>query len=300
MKRPNFFIIGAPKCGTTALSVYLGEHPNVFFCTPKEPHYFADDMPGHRRIAALDDFLALYAEAGDAHLAVGEGSVFYLYSPAALRNILRFDPAARVIVMLRNPADFVPSLHQQFHHALYEDEADLERAWDLQAERAAGRQLPRLCRQPELLQYGRLGKYAEHLETLYGIFPAAQVKVILFDDFIADTARIYREVLEFLHLPDDGRRDFPKVNEARAIRFGLGALIARYLPVGLRDLITRMRFIPVLKWLPALADRLLKGNRPRPPVSAEFRNRLAEYFAADVEKLGRMLGRDLSGWTRRR
>jgi hypothetical protein len=51
MRRPNFFIAGAPKAGTTALSAYLSQHPNAFLAKPKEPHYFAEDLPAIRQVA---------------------------------------------------------------------------------------------------------------------------------------------------------------------------------------------------------------------------------------------------------
>ena len=64
MTRPNFFIVGAPKCGTTALSEYLREHPNAFLCQPKEPHYFATDFPTHRYVTKEEAYLKLFREAG--------------------------------------------------------------------------------------------------------------------------------------------------------------------------------------------------------------------------------------------
>ncbi|NJO14781.1 MAG: sulfotransferase [Thioploca sp.] len=60
MKKPNFFIVGAPKCGTTALSEYLSSHPNVFMSYPKEPHYFSTDMPNKRSSSSLEDYLQLF------------------------------------------------------------------------------------------------------------------------------------------------------------------------------------------------------------------------------------------------
>lgn len=298
VRKPNFFIVGAPKCGTTALSLYLSEHPSIFFCNPKEPHFFASDFDGHRPIRDLDAYLNLFQGANDQQLAVGEGSVLYLYSEVALSNIRSFAPAAKIIVMLRNPLDFVQSLHQQYLHALYDDVADFRTAWSMQDERAVGRHVPRLCRQPELLLYGKMGKFAWQIERLFSIFPRAQVQVILFDDFVSDPSLVYREALQFLEVPDDGRSVFPKVNEAQVLRPGMAAKLARNTPVRLRNLITRMRFIPVLSGIPGLAERLLKipGSRPKP--DEDLLAELHDYFDDDVEKLSRLIGRPLSHWIR--
>lgn len=296
MKRPNFFIVGAPKCGTTALSAYLSEHPQIFFCEPKEPHYFADDFAGHRPIKSLDAYLRLFEGAGEQHRAVGEGSVFYLYSSVALENIHRFEPAAGIIVMLRDPVELVSSLHQQYLHALYEDEADLRKAWDLQETRRHGNRIPRLCRQPELLMYGAMGKLARQMERVFSIFPRQQVRVILFDDFTAGTADAYRDTLEFLGVPDDGRTAFSKVNEGRIIRPHMAA-VSRYIPVRLRNMVTSMRFTPYLRGIPALADRLMKVPHPRPPMDRQFQDELRRYFRDDVDALARLIGRDLKHWS---
>jgi len=73
--KPNFFIIGAPKCGTTSLATYLGMHPNVFMCSPKEPHYFSTDI-NWQLVKNKNDYLKLFAKATNDNFAIGEGSVF--------------------------------------------------------------------------------------------------------------------------------------------------------------------------------------------------------------------------------
>jgi len=215
---PNFFIVGAPKCGTTALSRYLGQHHNIFISTPKEPHFFASDFKNHRAIGSFEEYQKLFATCSREHLAVGEASVWYLYSQVAVRNIFDFNKQSKIIVMLRNPIDLVYSLHSQHIYAFYEDREQFQTAWELQEERSRGQKIPRMCRQPELLQYGKVGKLGEQLERVLEIFPRCQVKMILFDDFKAETKRVYVDVLSFLGVPDDQREDFPVINQNKAHR----------------------------------------------------------------------------------
>lgn len=288
MKQPNFFIVGAPKCGTTALSAYLSEHPNIFFCSPKEPHYFADDLAGHRPVSEIDAYLRLFSDAGPEHLAVGEGSVFYLYSSTALKNIHQFCPTAKIIVMQRNPVDLVQSLHQQYLHGLYEDEADFAKAWELQEQRRQGKNIPRLCRQPELLMYGDLGKLGAQMNRLYSIFPESQIKLIKFDDFASSTSTVYRDVLEFLDIPDDGRRAFPPVNEAQGFRSPIAYHVARNTPAALRNLLSRLRFSRKFQTIPKMADRIFKTPAKKKPLSERFRRQLEDYFSADLELLNQL------------
>ena len=219
-RRPNTFILGAPKCGTTALSEYLREHPRAFLSQPKEPHYFCEDFdyyyaPGQR---TEDHYLGLFAAAADEHIAVAEASVWYLYSSDAARNIAAFDPAARAVVMLRNPVDLVPSLHSQLLYMLDEDEPDLARAWELQEARSRGERVPATARVPAFLQYGEAARLGAQLARVYEALPREQVLTIVFDDLRDDTGAVYRRTLEFLGLPDDGRADFPRVNENKVHR----------------------------------------------------------------------------------
>ena len=111
MKKPNFFIIGAPKCGTTSLANWLAEHPRVFFSDTKEPHFFCTD--GYTGVKTLKQYEKLFEDAKPHHLAVGEGSTHYLFSKVAVPNILVYNPDARFIVCLRNPVDMAPSLHSE-------------------------------------------------------------------------------------------------------------------------------------------------------------------------------------------
>src|SRR3954467_10896207 len=82
--RPTFMIVGAPKCGTTALYEYLQTHPQVFITDPKEPLYFAEDVGAHRNIFKRAEYDALFSEVHPHHKAIGEASAWYLHSAVAL------------------------------------------------------------------------------------------------------------------------------------------------------------------------------------------------------------------------
>ncbi len=300
-RRPDFFILGAPKCGTTALSEYLRQHERVFVSTPKEPHYFCEDFdyyyaPGHR---SLDHYLRLYDAAGDDHLAVGEASVWYLYSQTAAREIMRFDPRARVIVMVRNPVDLVPSLHSQMSYMLDEREPDVEAAWRLQAARARGASLPSTVRVPEFLQYGEAAKLGAQLRRVYAHVPCEQVKVLVFDDLRADTGAVYREALEFLGVPDDGRTEFPRVNENKVHQRAAVARFTQRPPSALVAVAKGVKRVARVERLGVL-DRVRRSNRQvarRAEISPAFAEELKDHFRDDVRDLGELIGRDLSAWT---
>ena len=298
--RPNFFIVGAPKSGTTALYEYLRGHPRIFLPAGKEPHYFATDYTEFPRVQSEAEYLALFRRSDERYLAVGEASAGYLYSKEAIRNIHAFNPAAHIIAMLRNPVDLVYSMHAQALYNFNEDEPDFETAWYMQDERREGRNIPAGCRAWQFLQYQALGSLGQQVERLYGIFPRQQVMLLFFDDFVADTKASYESVLEFLGVPTDERRDFPSVNESKTHRSRLLGWLTQTPP---RPVITTVRLLRSYLGLdinPLLAGlrRMNDVKAARAPLDPALRRELQSEFAADVRLLGTLAGRDLSAWLR--
>lgn len=290
MNKPNFFIIGAPKCGTTALCYYLKEHPQIFFCDPKEPHYFNDDFT-NRHTTSRQTYLNYFHHASDVHLAIGEGSVFYLSSSTAVTNILSFQPEARFIVMLRNPVEMAYSLYSQAVYSSGEDVLDFEQAWRLQKSRMRGRNLPKFCKEPKLLQYGNLCLLGHQLSQLYSLVDANQVKLVFFGDFIANTKEIYEEVLCFLSLDTDGRHSFEKINSNKTFKFFLFEIMRKYLVTAKKKLGVKSRF-GILDAINKMNTSVIK-RKPLPPV---FEEELRAYFNDDIQVLSKLTGRDLSSW----
>lgn len=302
MKNPNFFIIGAPKCGTTSLSEYLADHPRIFVSVPKEPLYFADDFmtyPG--RIGDIETYTSIFRRAGSAHLAVAEASALYMYSSVAVQNIYDYDKNAKIVVMIRNPIDFLLSLHSQLLYGFQESEKDFEKAWRLQALRRDGKNVPSQCPEASLLQYAQIARFGDQLERVLNIFPKDQVKIILFEDFVSSTPEIYNDVLKFLNVPPDGRSSFQRINKRKEHTFDwLGkAMSARPLPMRIlegwtRNLLLMIGIRPKRVW--HMLVRLTAKQTTKPSLSPEFYAELVSEFASDIEKLSKLIGRDLNHW----
>lgn len=221
-RTPNFFIIGAPKCGTTALSEYLRTHPQVFFSDPKEPFFWCDDLPGMRRRAGihkLDDYHGLFRKARTDHVAVGEGSTLYLHSTVAVPKIIEAIPEARIIAMVREPHQLVGSFHRQLLKVFQEDQRSLLDAWCLQDLRRSGEALPHSNRAPELLRYREIASLGTQLQRLAVEVPEPQRLVLHLRDLAEHPRKVYLAVLDFLGLEDDGRTEFPPVNEGALPRW---------------------------------------------------------------------------------
>jgi hypothetical protein len=301
-RRPNFFIIGAPKCGTTSLYEYLKGHPEIFMSPAKEPRYFSpDDALGARGHALrhgrdLDRYLDLFAGAKDEE-RLGEASVGYIYSRQAPRLIRDFEPDARIIVMLRNPVDMIYSLHGQRLSESREDLEDFGQALASEEDRRRGRRVPANAT-PAASLYRDRGRFSQLLPVWFEAFGRDRVLVIIFEDFVRDPAAGFRRVLEFLGVdPKYQPPDFAVHNPSHRPRSSL-----------LRSL-TKARLPQWIVWqlLPRLLgdratralvrrfrhSRLIRKPFKRPPLDPGLRRQLEAEFAPDVTALGELLGRDL-------
>ena len=295
---PNFFLVGAFKCGTSAMASYLEEHPHVFMTVPKEPYYFATDFP-NKSVATDDDaYLSLFRRANKRHAAVGEASVGYLYSAAAARAIRTFNPAAKLIVMLRNPVDLVQAFHSQLLFNLDEDEPNFARAWALQDQRRCGRRLPKHCRTPEFLQYRNVGMLGEQLERLFQVFPRPQVHVLFHEDFARCTADAYSATLDFLNVPHDGRTEFPAVNENKQHRSGVCAAMWMRRPRWTQRITRPIKTMlgKRRKHVERLVQLIYAEKVQRAEIGSQLRSELTETFRSDIDRLACLTGRDLSCW----
>jgi hypothetical protein len=302
--RPDFFTIGAPRCGTTALSTYLAEHPRIGFSRPKETQFFCTDLPDiHFMTADPKEYVKLCFGhcAGKDYLAIGEGSVWNLYSRAAVGNILRFNPEARFIIMLRNPVDLCLALYEKRRELLQEDQPTFELGWRAEQERSESRSRPRHFRESlGVAGYRDVAMLGEQVERAFSLIPSHRRLLILFEDFIADTAAVYRQVLDFLGVPHDGRQAFPKINTGQHVEYPrlwelIWGSLVRFYP--LLDPVKRKLGIPALNVYPRLA-RLFMSDRPtRSEIPPALRAEMRSYFDADINRLSAVIGRDLSYWT---
>lgn len=288
MKHPNFFIVGAPKCGTTSVAAWLTDHPSIYMSDPKEPDYFNDDINTPGKIGR-DAYLRLFRLASETYKAVGEASTGYLRSRSAVPRILSSYPEAKFIVCIRNPADMALSWHGEALNSGWESEKDFEVAWRLQDQRRAGLAVPTLCPDPGNLIYRDVCSLGYQLERLLGLVPRERVFVLVLDDLKNLADRRYKELLEFLNVPDDGRDVFPVYNAGKRIP-RLLAVSSRLVEASKAALGLRFGF----GLMTSLRSR--KFARREHQISTEMRVELIETFKPEVEKLESLLGRTFPTW----
>lgn len=296
---PNFFVAGAPKSGTTSLCSYLKTHPQCYFPELKEPTFFCDDDEG-RYVFDMETYLSLYDGVLECHSAIGDGSVSYLASRSALRKIYEFSHSAKIIVVLRHPVDMFFSLYQQNLFTLRESTLDPVEAWNLQNVRSKGRNIPRGCKRPMTLQYRQMVSLGTQMARLYETFPNEQVLVRSFRDFCEDTKEVYRNVLEFLGLEWDGRKNFAKENASKLHRSFLVAKLlypTAYMKMPIYGrLLTKSRHSKRSRRVVFLVEKLLNylrvwNTRPwRPHMDPDFVKQLNQDLAEEVELVNALTG----------
>ncbi|MGD8643727.1 MAG: sulfotransferase [Chromatiales bacterium] len=296
---PCFFVAGAPRCGTTAISKALSRNPRISFSKPKETHFLLDPPAG----LSGDELRGLYlmryhSELSGVHQAVGDGSVSYLYTPEALERALGFDPRARFVVMVRDPVAMLESYHARLLFMLDEDVTDFATAWALQERRAQGLDIPRRCRDPRLLMYGEAARHGAHVQRLYELAGRERCMVIVFDDWASDPRAVYQRVLAFLGVDDDGLTDFSSKRESAGFRSTFLQSIVMNPPRWLLRVVelSDTKRLEKLKALRKRIKRFNKKAKPRPRLSEEMRAVVRAHFADDVELLSSLLGRDLRHW----
>jgi hypothetical protein len=299
-RRPaRLFIVGAPRCGTTAMFRFLEQHPRVCASSRKEPNYFSTDFheesdrhfgaPLRFPFRTEAQYLALFDDPSRSVML--EGSTTSLQSRVAAANIRAFDPDARILVMVRDPVDLLHSLHAKMVSNALEDIADFRLALEAEPDRRAGRRLPAGLFWPSSLYYSDRVRLAEGIERFRAHFPADRVKVVVYDDFRRDNLAAYLDVAAFAGLdlafrpethrvnPNQGARS-PALSRALA-RLGDSAVVRLAVPRRVR--LELGRFV----------RRYAKKPLARVPLDPDLRRTLMARFRPEVEALSRTLDRDL-------
>ncbi|NOY25816.1 MAG: sulfotransferase [Oligoflexia bacterium] len=302
MPRPDFFILGAPKCGTTAMYQWLSAHPDLYL-PAKELHYWGADLHHRRPKLSRDQYLALFADARPDQL-VGEVAVWYLMSTQAPVELKAFAPDARVIAMLRHPAELIHSLHSQLLYSGEEDLTDLKAALAAEPDRRAGRRIPKSTHvgleapPDECLHYHQVVNFAPQIARWQACF-GKQLLVVLHDELRADPQATYRHVLDFIGADTSFSPDFSVVNPNKRVRSQAS-----------QRLIQGLRWGPWNRLVPPghLRNAARRGFQrlqhlntsfeQRAPLDGELRSQLLAELAPGVDALEHSIKRDLDSWRR--
>jgi hypothetical protein len=293
---PDFVIAGAPKCGTTSLHHWLAQHPAIHMIRG-EPHYFAHDLDYHVPPMPARRYRSLCRAAGNDRLC-GDRSTWYLYSRTAAAAIRDVNPEAKILILLRQPAELLHSWHAHLcQRGAREPLRSLPEALAAEPERRAGRSLPERGGFQEMYFYSDLSDYVSGIRRFQACFPPEQIRIVLLDDLRDRPRAIYRELLGFLGVDQDFEPDFDVHNRSAPAADTVWRRLWR--KGSWRHTVRR--------WTPAWwQSRQLERKRKRraraaqrapwPRLDPDFRMELTRRFEPRIRALEDLLGRDLSAW----
>lgn len=193
----DFFIVGAPKSGTTSLYKYLNEHPNIFMSKLKEPNYFTSQeiksqgLYYNTRIAdSFSEYQALFS-GRKINQRIGEASVSYLFYPKTAHKIYNHNPNAKIIIILRDPAERAYSHYLMDYRLGY-----VKESFKSIIEKKSKSQKQDLYYQ----QYISLGMYYNQVKKYIDVFGAQNVYIIDYPNFCKNTKDVIKQVYDFLKL----------------------------------------------------------------------------------------------------
>lgn len=293
--KPNFFILGAAKAGTTALAAYLAQHPQIYMSPVKEPHFFAlenekptflDPGDAARAVTHWSDYLGLFADS-HGEIAIGEASTTYLHSAKAAAGIHERFPSARLIVILRQPIERAYSAFVMYRRENREDNENLLAAIEHE-------HLGKHYSGEEGVYLNR-GFYSQPLMRYFNLFGRDNVKVYLYEEFQQQP----QVMLNDLHCYVGVDQFQPNMSVAHNV----GGL---HKTRTLKSLLTRPNPVRFLA-RSLLPEALRIGVRERikyfdlqkaPAIDAETWSVLLEKYREDILSLQDLIGRDLAHWLR--
>ena len=300
--RPNFFLVGASRAGTTSLWTYLDQHPDVFFPStpfPKEPSHFCDLTPvWAQAYADTDAYLEGY-RAANGQIALGDASTTYLPSPEVPARIRERVPDARIIIVLRNPADRAFSLYSLLCQLGFEWIAPFERALEEEERRLGNEEFKH--GNPfwyYAYLYFHSGLYGEQVRRYLDAFPPEQVKIVLFDSLRRQPLETARGVFEFLGVDPTFEPAITLENRSMLpLLLGTQNRIARVWKAHpLKGMTEQSSLTDRLCQVGFAANLILGQLRRRRRLDPQTRRELLQRYRDDIRLTGALIGVDLAPW----
>lgn len=292
----GMYIVGAPKCGTTSLAMYLSQHPKVHLSSPKEPHFFADDLGAKKgwRVESKPEYLECFEASGTFGDRYLDASTWYLHSPNAASNIHRASPDARVVVMMRNPIRMSFSMFEHNLRMGNESQLDIMEAMKLEKVRKLGRHVPRSAPFVHCLLYSEIGNFVPGLRRYFNVFGRDKVLVILFERFVDDPKHWTEKACEFFsiapppaHIQYVAHNRSTEIRNLRSLRFAKSyALVKATKKVLPKNYYSALR-------------RLLTSRgavMPRPTMPDSYRELMMARYEGTVSQLRELLADPIPEW----
>jgi hypothetical protein len=292
---PDFFILGAAKCGTSSLHAWLDQHSHILMSDPKEPFFFEAQYS-----KGLDFYWKMYYRHWNGEKIVGDARHRNLYFSYIPERIHRVNPNAKFIVLMRNPIERALShywtffCHKDekltFKNAIMADYERIQKGLNISVPDEIRQYEEDFCHLGFYRTYLDTGYYAEQIECYLQYFSMDSFKIFLFEDLVKDPNAVVWECCEFLGLDTKECDDFDYwlQNEAKPLKLKLNHNFLKHL----KHLSTNFLYNHAGKEL----GYRLANIRKKPQIDPELRKWLAEHFRLHNKKLEEMTGQNLGHW----
>lgn len=295
--KPNLFIVGAPKSGTSSMEYYLKQHPDIYFSPRKETHFFSRDYKAPLYITNQNEYKILF-ETANNYKIIGESSVYYLYSKSAPDLIKKYNPNSKIIIMLRNPIEMTHSLHSQLIYSGVENISDFEKALNEEENRKKHHiNMTKNKFSFNHMFYSDIANYLPNVKRYYSVFGEENVHTIIFDKLKSDVKKVYKEALDFLNITNNYVPNYKIVNPNQVTRSHLLRKIILY--PGSKTSKTIKTIIPSSKLrilIKSFLSKINTENKSRLPIKDKFRCELETKFLSNLDNLSDLIKQDLSCW----
>lgn len=281
----DFFIVGAPKAGTTSLYHYLSEHPETDMSILKEPNYFSEksikDNDLYYKSYPIKKLSRYHSLFKNNNLIKGEASVSYLYYKDVAKSIKAYNSSARIIIMLRDP------IERAFSHYLMDFRLGLINDT---FENIIFQKSNLSNSKTYFQQYVKLGEYTNQIKRYFNEFPSEQILVVDYDDFKNKTSDVVKKVYKFLKIDINFS---PELNNKHNARFIVNNRLLKFLFS--KIIIRKVMNLIFPKFIKSFIKNQFFNNKP-PILLSSSRLYLQQYFKKDVENLSNFLQKDYSKW----
>lgn len=278
--KPNLFIVGTSKSGTTSLHYYLSKHQDIYMSELKEPHYFAKIPVLGPTTSILDDdkYLNLFENSNNEKF-IGEASATYLYFEGTAERIKKFNPNSKIIIILRNPMERAFS-HYLMDRDRYGTEDNASEVVLMDEDYTGKYGFHGLDVNPYIFP----SLYTKHIKKYLEVFGTENVKIIFFEDMIQDQENTLLDLLKWLGLTTNKFKfDKENKNPYRKVRYPkIYSLLEVRLIRKLKSLISPKLKKHILNFLYQPADK--------PKLSTELKNTMYDnFFKQDINELAELL-----------
>ena len=314
MKKINFFIVGAPKSATSFIKYYLNQHPKIFL-PEDEPVFMCKDMRDLSQFKTLDDYLELFKDRleENSKIVCGEKTSIYLFSENAYKEIYKYNPNAKIIICLRNPIEACYSYHNHNKIMGFEQINDFLDAWNVQDKRKLSNyKIPFFARKEKLrYQYKYNYTYSIHVTKFIKMFGEKNVKILLHDDILKNSEKVFSELFSFLDVDDYKISKFETINKqpkvdikdnlknkifAYKVFFLKKNIVKKYSKI-IKKVFKIESFLFLRRFLKTKNDTLEYENNNKIDNKKEKYNKiLIDSFRDSIKDLSKILNKNLDHW----